>query len=250
MQVIANGPHDDFPGVETHAHAQLQATAATHLLRVGAHGGLHGQGRVAGAQGVVFVGNGSTEQGHNAITKHLVDGALEAVHGVHHVVDGGIEELLGGFRVEAADEFRRVFEVGKHHRDVLALAFQGGARGASFVREMWWRVGKGYAVPGCHRVLAHARKPRARRRRCQGHPSRPSRAQSHRPPGVAKTSSSSFRAASCSVIQCELDLGGDRSRGPAGAAARSPDPPPRQSPPRVLPAWCSANVLMDECIIA
>ena len=32
--------------------------------------------------------------------KHLVDRALVAVHGVHHVVQGRIEELLGGFRIE------------------------------------------------------------------------------------------------------------------------------------------------------
>jgi hypothetical protein len=107
-----------------------------HVGGIGAHRGLHGQGRVAGAQGVVFVGDGGTEQGHNAIAKHLVDSALEAVHGVHHVVDGGVEELLGGFRVEAPDEFRRVLEVSKQHGDLLALAFKGGFGCQDFFREI------------------------------------------------------------------------------------------------------------------
>ena len=100
------------------------------------HCRLHGQGGVAGAQGVVFVGNGRTEQRHNAIAEHLIDGALEAVYGVHHVVEGRIEELLGGFGIEAPDQFRRVFEVGKQHRDLLALAFEGTAGGEDFLRQM------------------------------------------------------------------------------------------------------------------
>ena len=69
----------------------------------GLHGRLHGQGGIAGAQGVVLVGQGSAKQGHDTVAEDLVDGALEAVHGVHHVVDGRIEELLGGFGIEAAE---------------------------------------------------------------------------------------------------------------------------------------------------
>ena len=116
---------------------------AAHIVGVGAHRGLHGQGRIAGAQGVVFVGNGGTEQGHNAIAEHLVDGALEAVYGVHHVVDGGIEELLGGFRVEAPDEFRRVLEIGKQHRDLFALPGEGRTGRQDLVGEMGGRIGLG-----------------------------------------------------------------------------------------------------------
>jgi hypothetical protein len=114
-----------------------------HVGGIGAHRGLHGQGRVAGAQGVVFVGDGGTEQGHNAIAKHLVDSALEAVHGVHHVVDGGVEELLGGFRIKTTDEFRRVFKIGEQHRDLLALAFEASFGGQDFLGQIWRRIGKG-----------------------------------------------------------------------------------------------------------
>jgi hypothetical protein len=89
---------------------------------------------------MIFVGNRGAEQGHDAVAQHLVDGALEAMHGVHHVVDGGVEELLGGFRVEAPDEFRRVFEVGKQHRDLLALAFKGGFGCQDFLGEVGWCV--------------------------------------------------------------------------------------------------------------
>jgi hypothetical protein len=118
-----------------------RATGAAHVVGVGAHGALHGQGCVAGAQSVVFVGNGGAEERHNAIAEHLVDGALEAVHGVHHVMESGIEELLGGFGVETADEFRRVFEIGKEHGDLLALPGQGGADSEDLFGQVWGRVG-------------------------------------------------------------------------------------------------------------
>jgi hypothetical protein len=79
VQVITNGAYHHFARVEPHAHAQLQTAGATHLLGIGAHRGLHGQGGVAGAQGVVFVANGGAKQGHDAVAEHLIDGALEAV---------------------------------------------------------------------------------------------------------------------------------------------------------------------------
>ena len=108
MQVVANRPHHDFPGIEAHAHAQLQAPGAAHRLGIGLHGGLHRQCGIAGPQGMVLVGQRCAEQGHNAVAEHLVDGALEAVHGVHHAVHGRIEELLAGFGIQAPDEFRRI----------------------------------------------------------------------------------------------------------------------------------------------
>ena len=160
MQVIANRPHHHFARVETHPHAQLQAPRAAHRLGGGLHGRLHGQGRVAGAQGVVFVGNRGTKQGHNAIAEHLIHRALEAVHGVHHAMEGRIEELLGGFGIEAPDEFGGVLEVGKEHGHLLALAFQGRAGREDLVGEMGWRVGQwrpllgwcGGACRGCARI--------------------------------------------------------------------------------------------------
>ena len=85
---------------------------------------------------MVFVGNGRPKQGHNAVAQHLVHGALEAVHGVHHAVQGRVEELLGGFGIEAADQFRGVLEVGKQHRHLLALAFQGGTGSENLLGQM------------------------------------------------------------------------------------------------------------------
>ena len=72
---------------------------AAHRLGGGLHGRLHGQGGIAGAQGVVF-GNRGAKQSHNAIAEHLIHRALKVVHGIHHELDSRIEELLGGFGIE------------------------------------------------------------------------------------------------------------------------------------------------------
>jgi hypothetical protein len=67
VQVVANGADHDFPGVEPHPDAQLDAVGMAHRFRVLAHGGLHGQGGVAGPQGVILMGQGSPEERHNAV---------------------------------------------------------------------------------------------------------------------------------------------------------------------------------------
>ena len=55
-------------------------------------------------------------------------------------MNGGIEELLGGFGIEVFDEFGGVFEVGKQHRHLLAFAFQGRARHENLLGHVLGRV--------------------------------------------------------------------------------------------------------------
>src|SRR5262249_8750132 len=88
---------------------------------------------ITGPEGVILMGNGSAKEGHNAVAQHLVHGALIAVHRVQHGMQGGVEQLLGGFGVEVADEHQRVFQVDKEHRDLLTLAWQGRARHADLL---------------------------------------------------------------------------------------------------------------------
>ena len=142
VQIVANGPHHHLAGVQPDAQLQHHALRPAHLVGVGPDGALQGQRRIAGAQGVVLVGNGGAKQGHNAIAEHLIDGALKAVHGLHHQADGGVQELLGRFRIQALDEPGRVLDVGKEDGDLFAFAFQGGAGGEDLVGEMGRRVGQ------------------------------------------------------------------------------------------------------------
>ena len=91
---------------------------------------------------MVLVGNGRAKQGHDTIAEHLIHGAFKPVHGIHHALYKAGSRSLGGFRVEVTNR-RSSFEVGKQHRHLFALAFQGTARGQDFLGEIGRRVGKG-----------------------------------------------------------------------------------------------------------
>jgi hypothetical protein len=58
-------------------------------------------------------------------------------------VDGRVEELLGGFGVEPANQLGRIFQVGEQHGDLLAFAFQRAAGGEDFLCEIGRGVGEG-----------------------------------------------------------------------------------------------------------
>ena len=142
VQVIANGAHHHLAAIEAHAHLYCEPLRAPHLLGVAVQSGLHGERRIAGPHRMVLMRYGRAKERHNAIAQHLIDGALDAVHRVHHQMDGRVEELLRGFRIETTDEFRRVLEVGKEHRDLFALAFQRCARSQDFLCKIGRGVGQ------------------------------------------------------------------------------------------------------------
>ena len=61
-------------------------------------------------------------------------------------MQGRIEESLGGFRVEVTNQLGRAFEVGKQHRHLFALAFQGTGERKRFSgreREVWRKGAQG-----------------------------------------------------------------------------------------------------------
>ena len=86
MEVVADRAHHHLAGIEPDADLHLAAMCAPDLLAVAPDRVLHGQGGVAGPYSVVLMGNGGAEQRHDAITHHLVDGPLIAMHGRHHAL--------------------------------------------------------------------------------------------------------------------------------------------------------------------
>jgi hypothetical protein len=58
------------------------------------------------------------------------------MHGLHHAVDGRVQEPLGGLRIEVPDQRSGTLGVGKQDRDLLALAFQALAGIEDFFGEM------------------------------------------------------------------------------------------------------------------
>ena len=97
---------------------------------------LHPERRVAGPHGMVLVGHGRAEEGHDPVAHHLVDGALVAVDGLHHALDHGIEELPGLLGIAVGEQLHRALQVGEEDGDLLALALQGSLGGEDLLGEV------------------------------------------------------------------------------------------------------------------
>jgi hypothetical protein len=110
-----------------------QAMRAPHLVTIAAQRGLHGQRRIAGPHGVVFMRNRGAKERHDAIAHDLIDRPFIAVHGLHHACEDGIEEGPGFFRVAVGQQLHRSLQIGKQNRHLFALAFQSGLGGEDFL---------------------------------------------------------------------------------------------------------------------
>ena len=92
------------------------------------------------------------KQRHDAIAHHLVDGALVAVHGLHHAFEHRVEELAGLLGVAVGQQLHRALQVGKEHGHLLALAFEGSLGGEDLLGQMARGVaggGLGLRAGGC-----------------------------------------------------------------------------------------------------
>jgi hypothetical protein len=126
-EVVADRAHHHFAGVEADADADVQRVAALHLITQAAHCQLHSQCRVAGAERVVLVGERGAEQRHDAVAHDLVDGAVVAVHRLHHAGQHGVEHPARLLGVPVSQELHRPLEVGEQHRHLFPLALQRGS---------------------------------------------------------------------------------------------------------------------------
>ena len=90
---------------------------------------------------MILMGDRRAEQRHDPVAHDLVDGALVAMHGIHHHADRAIEDAARLFRVSAFDDRERALDVGEQHRDVLALAGQLRTSVKDALGEMVRRVG-------------------------------------------------------------------------------------------------------------
>ena len=106
------------------------------------HGGLHAQGCIAGPYRMVLMRQRRAKQRHDAVAHDLVDRALIAMHGIHHPLQHRIKELAGLLGVAVSEEFHRALQVGKQHRDLLALAFQGTSGRQDLLGQIGWGVGE------------------------------------------------------------------------------------------------------------
>src|SRR5262249_9098925 len=125
VQIGADGPDDNLARIEAHADLDGHPVGPEDALSVLRDRLLHPERRVARPDGVVLVGDRRAEQGHDPIAHDLVDGALVAMHCLHHPFEHGIEKLPRFLRVAVGEQLHGTLEVGKEYSDLLALTFNG-----------------------------------------------------------------------------------------------------------------------------
>jgi hypothetical protein len=122
---VALGQHHG-PAVDRHAHGEIDAVAAAHLVGVGGDGRLDREGGPHAALGVVLVAHRRPEQRQQAVAGELRDGAVVAAHLPRHQRDDLVEEELGARRAEPLADGRRADDVG--HGDGHDPLGAGGRR--------------------------------------------------------------------------------------------------------------------------
>ena len=120
-KIVMDGANEHITGVQADPNGDVRSTSRANIL-------LYVQGCVGGAHRVVLVRNRRTEQGHDPVALHPVDGALVAADGVDHRVERRTQPQFRFFRVEVLDQIRRTLDVSEQNRDLLALTFKQGTR--------------------------------------------------------------------------------------------------------------------------
>ena len=139
-EVAADRPHHDLAGVQPNSDTDRDPLSPPDLFGVSLHRLLHPERGVAGAHGMVLVGQGGPEERHDAVPHDLIDRALVAVDRLHHPLEHGVEEVSRLFGIAIGEDLHRALEVGEEHGHLLALAFQGAPRGENLLGEVLGRV--------------------------------------------------------------------------------------------------------------
>ena len=128
-QVVADLADDDRPGVDPDAHGEVEAALCAQRGRVLPHRLLDGQGRRHRPHRVVLVGDGRSEERHDAVAGELVDGPLEAVDRLQQVLEAAVHHPVQILGIETRGELGEAGAIDEDDRDLLALALDGAPRG-------------------------------------------------------------------------------------------------------------------------
>ena len=115
---------------------------ALHLAGVGGERVAELERRVAGALRMILVSDRRAEQRHDAVAGKLVDETLEVLDTLGEDVEEALHDLRPRLGVHLLGELHRALHVREQHGDLLALAFEGAARGEDLLGEMLGRVGR------------------------------------------------------------------------------------------------------------
>ena len=143
VEVAADGADDHLARVHPDPDVQGHPCGPVHLLGVPLDRFLHAQPGVAGADGVVLVGERSTEESHDAVAHDLVDGALVVMDRLHHACEHRVEQPARVLGISVGEQLHRPLEVGEEDRDLLALSFEHDLRGQDPLGDVLRSVGLG-----------------------------------------------------------------------------------------------------------
>jgi hypothetical protein len=95
---------------------------------------------------MIFVGQGSSEQGHYSIPSELIDRAFISVNFVHEELEAAIHYLVNSLWVQLLGNRGVVCDVGKENRYKLTFTLDGASGGKDSVGQMFRSVGVRFAV--------------------------------------------------------------------------------------------------------
>jgi hypothetical protein len=141
-EIVADRAHQHLARIEADPDAHLDAVGGARAVRLQLHRALDRERRVAGAHRVVLMRDRRAEQRHDPIAQDPVDGALVAVHAVHHHSQRRIQDAPRVLRIGVLDQRERALDVGEQHGDLLALALERVARAEDPLGQMTRGVGR------------------------------------------------------------------------------------------------------------
>src|SRR5262249_24557006 len=125
MQVIfADSAQDDLASVDSYTNFWCGASFQPQSVGIFAHLFLHPQGSVHSPLRMIFMSDGHTKESKDAIAGGLGHEAFVAMHGIHHKLQGRIDDGAGLFGIKILHEGHRAFDIGKEGSDGLALALR------------------------------------------------------------------------------------------------------------------------------
>ena len=146
-QVVADLADHHLAGVDPHPDRELEP-AGSERARIGMQLAHRRKGGVARSPRVVLVGDGRPEERHHAVACELVDRALEAMNAGGEDREDAIEHAMPFLRAEALREPHRIDHVSEEHADLLALPFEGAARGENPLDEVARGIGARVTLGG------------------------------------------------------------------------------------------------------
>jgi hypothetical protein len=142
-EVSANGAHHHDAGVEAHPYTEFHTVRATDVLLKRLQALADPQRGAERSVGMVLVGDGGSEERHDAVTEKLIDVAFVAVNCLQHDLERPVHNRVDVFGVQFFGDRREAAHIHEHHGDVLALALHGALGGEDLLGEVLWRVGGG-----------------------------------------------------------------------------------------------------------